>query len=323
MATSPTTLSGANAAEASLVIKETRKKDKSSYRSSGFGEPWAWAFLAPALLLFIVFEYYPFIRAVILSTQATDLFGRPTGFAGFSNYTNLLSSPDFWRVFTWTLTFTVVSVVLKLGVGLSIALPLSYRLRGTWFMRSAVLIPMAVSTAVGTLVFGQIFKPFVGVADRIAQVFGLQSLNWLTDATMAKVAVIIVDTWAGVSFVTLLLMAAIDGVSKDIIEAAQLDGCTGFRSVIHMVLPSISPMIMFLVLTQSAAALREFTIIDVLTDGGPSGATTTLVVDVYNLAFGNSTNDFSGAAANGMVLFVIILILSLIQLRMGQKKVTY
>lgn len=322
MTPSPPTQRGAHTADAAHLSKG-RSSKRFSFISSGLGEPWAWVFLAPAVILFIIFEYYPFIRAVILSTQSTDLFGRPTGFSGFSNYTNLLTSADFWRIFIWTLTFTVISVVLKLGVGLSIALPLSYRLRGTWFMRSTILIPMAVSTAVGTLVFGQIFKPFVGVADRITQVFGVPSLYWLTDATMAKIAVIIVDTWAGISFVTLLLMAAIDGVSADIIEAAQLDGCTGFRSVIHMILPSISPMIMFLVLTQSAAALREFTIIDVLTGGGPSSATTTLVVDVYNRAFGNSTNDFSGAAANGMVLFVVIFILSLVQLRMAKKKVTY
>ncbi|MBB3115319.1 carbohydrate ABC transporter permease [Corynebacterium bovis] len=284
---------------------------------------WPWLFLLPALLLFAVFDYYPFLRAVVLSFQATDLFGRPAGWAGLENYTVMLSSGEFWSTFAWTLVFTVASTVVKLVLGLAIAVPLARRLRGTAVLRSAVLIPMAVSTAVGALIFSQILAPSVGPADQLADLVGLGPVGWLTDAGWARVSVLVVDTWAGISFVVLLLLAAIDGVPGDITEAAGLDGCTGLRYIRHMLVPSIAPMLLFLAVTQSVAALREFTVINALTGGGPAGATQTLVVDLYTRAFGDSTNDYSSAAASGMVLAVFIVVLSAVQFALSARKVTY
>ena len=296
------------------VETKPRKKSRSTRT-----EPWAYALLLPATLLFAVFEFWPLLRAFYLSLTTTDLFGRPAAFAGLENYTAMFTDPGFLDTLLRTLIFTVASVVLKIGIGLSIALPLSYRLKGTVWMRSMVLIPMAVSTAVGTLVFRSMYAPAIGFFDQLAQVLGFGQVGWLTSPSVALISVIIVDLWIGISFVILLLLVAIDGISTEVIEAANLDGCTGFKFVTNIVIPGIAPMILVLAVTQSMAAMREFTIFEVLTEGGPARSTTTLVLDIYDLAFGGGTADFSAASARGMVLFVLILLLTLLQFRLARK----
>ncbi|SDS44421.1 carbohydrate ABC transporter permease [Corynebacterium timonense] len=279
----------------------------------------AWLFLVPSLILFLVFEFYPFFRALYLSFSTVDLFGRPSGFAGIDNYLAIFSDPTFLATLSRTLIFTVVSVVLKLALGLAIALPLSYRLKGTFWMRSVVLVPMAVSTAIGTLVFRNMFAPLVGLFDQIAISLGFNQVGWLTSPEIALWSAIIVDLWIGISFVILLLMVAIDTISPEVVEAANLDGATGGRYIRHIVIPGIAPMLLFLAVTQSMSAMKEFTIFHVLTGGGPGNATRTLVLDIYENAFGGGTADFASASARGMVLFIIILVLTLIQFRISRK----
>ncbi len=278
-----------------------------------WGEMWAWLCLLPATILFIVFDFLPFFRALYLSFTSTDLFGRPAGFAGLDNYLNMFADPTFLSTFARTLLFTVASVVLKLAIGLAIALPLSYRLKGTFWMRPVVLIPMAVSTAVGTLVFRQMFAPVVGFFDQIFMSMGFDQMGWLTSPRMAMISVLITDVWIGISFVTLLMLVAIDGIPGEMVEAANLDGATGSRYIRHIILPSIAPMLLVLSVTQAMAAMKEFTIFQVLTGGGPGNSTRTLVLDIYTLAFGGGTADFAAASARGMVLFVMIFILTMIQ----------
>ena len=282
-------------------------------------ETWAWFCLLPALLFFCVFDFFPFFRAIYLSFTTTDLFGRPAGFAGFSNYANMFADPTFLSTFARTLIFTVMSVILKLVLGLAIALPLSYRLKGTFWMRPVVLIPMAVSTAVGTLVFRQMFAPIVGFFDQVASLMGIDQVGWLTSPKVALFSVLITDVWIGISFVALLMLVAIDGIPGEMIEAANLDGATGGKYIRHIILPSIAPMLLVLSVTQAMAAMKEFTIFQVLTGGGPGNSTRTMVLDIYDLAFGGGTADFAAASARGMVLFLIILVLTLIQFRLTSR----
>ncbi|MDO4241138.1 MAG: sugar ABC transporter permease [Microbacteriaceae bacterium] len=282
--------------------------------------PWAFLFILPVVVLFIVFEFYPMGRALFLSMQDTDQFGRPAGFSGFDNYITMFSDPEFIATLIRTFIFTIFSVLGKLALGLAIALPLSYRLKGTVWMRSVVLIPLAVSTAVGTLIFKQLFASHIGLFDHVLRIFGGSDAGWLTSQNMAMVSVIIVDIWAGISFVTLLMLVAIDGISGEVMEAANLDGATGWRNVYYIVLPSIVPMLLFLAVTQSISAMKEFTIINVLTDGGPGNATTTLVIDIYDKAFGGGTANFAMASTTGMILFVLTFVFTLVQFGLSSRK---
>ncbi|AWB83475.1 carbohydrate ABC transporter permease [Corynebacterium liangguodongii] len=302
------------------ISTATKAEETKPKKPQTEGIDWlSWAFLLPTIVLFLVFEFYPFFRALYLSFASTDLFGRPKGFAGLDNYLEMISDPTFLSTLSRTLIFTIITVLLKLLFGLSIALPLSYRLRGTFWMRSLVLVPMAVSTAIGTLVFRNMFAPTVGLFDQIFSSLGLPQVGWLTSPNVALFSAIIVDLWIGISFVILLLVVAIDNISTEVVEAANLDGATGFRYIRHIIVPGIAPMLMVLVVTQSIAAMKEFTIFNVLTGGGPGNSTRTLVLDIYDKAFGGGTADFAGASARGMVLFILVLVLTLVQFRLSNR----
>ncbi|CCI83894.1 carbohydrate ABC transporter permease [Corynebacterium otitidis] len=295
------------------VTKEAQKPVPAAGGTKERSEWWAWVLLLPVIALFFLFNFFPFLRAIYLSFTQTDLFGQPAAFAGLSQYIDTLSDPHFLATLGRTLLFTVLSVVFKLVIGMAIALPLSYRIRGTVWMRSIVLVPMAVSTAVGTLVFSQMFAPAVGFFDQVARALGFGQVGWLTSPQVALFSVLIVDVWIGISFVILLMLVAIDQIPGEQIEAAALDGATGWRYVRHIIIPGIAPMLFVLTVTQAMSAMKEFTIFNVLTGGGPGDSTRTLVLDIYDLAFGGGTADFAAASARGMVLVFFIAVLTAAQ----------
>lgn len=283
---------------------------------------WAYAFLLPSFLVLGTFSYWPLVQTIMLSVQQTDLFGNAAGFAGFDNYKNMFTSSDFLRTLLITVIFVVATVVLKLIAGLAIAIPLSTRLAGTWLIRPIVLIPMAFSVAVASVAFKAMFAPGTGVFDQLLSMLGIVGPDWLTSPKWALISTIIVDVWVGIGMATLLLMAALDSIPSNIMEAASIDGAGTIRKIFSMQLPLITPTVFFIVVTQSVAALREFTVFNVLTGGGPNGATTTLTYDLYSQAFGASA-DYGASAARGVVLMVIVALLTVVQFRFGERKVNY
>ncbi|MDU0969349.1 MAG: sugar ABC transporter permease [Actinomycetaceae bacterium] len=270
----------------------------------------------------VLFNYYPFFDTIKISTQSTDLFGRPNGFIGFGNYADMFASDDFWQVMLRTVIFVVLTVSMKLILGLAIALPLSSGLAGTRLVRPIVLIPMAFSAAVASVVFKTMFAPRVGLFDQFLRTLGLPTPPWLTSGGWAMVAILITIAWTSMGMVIMLFMAALDSVPREVLEAASLDGVNLWQRIVHMQLPLISPTIFFLVVTETMGALKEFTIIQVLTNGGPNNATTTLTIQLYKLAFGSNV-DYGTSAAHGIILMIIVGIVAFFQFRMGEKKVVY
>lgn len=300
---------------ATLTVDTPRKQPRT--------HTWAWVALAPAVLALVAFEYWPLMRTFFLSTQGTDLFGAPSGFVGTENFSQMFSDGRFWRTLAVTFMFTAGSVLAKLAVGLAIAVPLSARFKGTPFFRSVVLIPMAISVAVAAIVFRMMFQPGTGLFDRVMELFGAGPAGWLTEPQLALISVIIVDVWSGLGITVLLLLAAFDTVPEEVLEASNIDGASPLQRLWYMKLPLITPTLLFIIVTQSIAGMREFTVINLLTGGGPADATNTLVIDIYRTAFGSGTSDYGAAAARGLVLLFIIVILSFIQIRVLERRVHY
>lgn len=284
---------------------------------------WPVLLLLPALAFFVIFDYYPLGRVVALSFQSTDLFGRPSGFVGVENYVDMFSSPQFLRSLGVTFAFAAGSTTAKIIVGLAIAVPMSTSQRAGWLARPVVLIPMAVSVAVAGLVFRAMFQPGFGLADQILAEVSIPSPGWLTNPDFALVSVIIVDTWVGIGFTVLILLAGLASIPKEVREAAALDGAGAWRTGVSVIIPLISSSVLFLVIYHTVGALREFTVINVLTQGGPADATQTLVIDIWNLAFGASGGNFGQASARAIVLLVIVGIVSFIQFRLSSRRVHY
>lgn len=306
--------------------------DRERSRSQVDGEPrqkrrtrklWPVLLLLPALAFFVVFDYYPLGRVVGLSFQSTDLFGRPSGFIGGENYVDMFSSPQFLSTLGITFAFAAGSVIAKIVLGLAIAVPMSTSRRAGWLARPVVLIPMAVSVAVAGLVFRAMFQPGFGLADQVLAAVGIPSPGWLTNPNFALVSVIIVDTWVGIGFTVLILLAGLASIPKEVREAAALDGAGAWRTGVSVIIPLISSSVLFLVIYHTVGALREFTVINVLTQGGPADATRTLVIDIWNLAFGASGGNFGEASARAIVLLVIVGIVSFIQFRVSSRRVHY
>jgi len=311
-----------------LVLAQNRERSRStrselSRRTRRAPAWWAVLLLLPALAFFIVFDYYPLGRVVGLSFQSTDLFGRPSGFIGVENYVDMFSSPQFLSTLGVTFAFAIGSVIAKIVLGLAIALPMSTSARAGWLARPVVLIPMAISVAVAGLVFRAMFQPGFGLADQILAALGIPSPGWLTNPNFALVSVIIVDTWVGIGFTVLILLAGLASIPQEIREAAALDGAGAWRTGVSIVIPLISSSVLFLVIYHTVGALREFTVINVLTQGGPADATRTLVIDIWNLAFGASGGNFGQASARAIVLLVIVGVVSFIQFRVSNRKVHY
>ncbi len=283
---------------------------------------WALLFLAPSVIAIISFDYWPLLRTGFLSTQSTNLFGQPNGFVGVENFAAMIADADFWKTLGITVTFMVGSVVSKVVVGLAIALPLSRRLRGTSVFRASVLIPMAVSTAVAGLAFRALMTPSTGLFDVIANALGGSNVGWLTSTNVSLLSVIVVDVWTALGFTVLLLLAALDSIDRQVFEAADVDGARFWRRTTSITLPLITPTLFFIVVTQSIQALREFTIINVLTGGGPADSTRTLVIDIYDAAFGG-TADYGASSARSLILLVLILALTAVQFGVLERRVNY
>lgn len=283
---------------------------------------WAWLSLAPVTILLLAFSYAPLASTLGLSFQKTDLFGRAAGFIGLDNYVNMFADPELRRTVMTTVVFVVLTVAGKLAVGLAIAVPLAKRLRGTAFARVTVLIPMAVSAAVGGLAFRAMMTPHIGILDQVAIGLTGRPAGWITEPTMAMVSIVTVEVWTSIGFVTLILIAAIDMIPVEVEEAAAVDGAGWWRRLRSVTIPLITPTLFFLVVTQSAGAIREFTVISVVTGGGPGGSTKTLVFDIWSKAF-SGTADYGASSARGVILLVIIAIMTAIQFRFLERKVNY
>ena len=279
--------------------------------------------LAPAAGFVLAFNYWPLARTVWLSLHTTDLFGRTGEFTGADNFTEMLSSGAFWHSMLVTLAFTAGSVGTKLVLGLLIAVPLASRARGTVLARAVVLVPMAVSVAVAGLVFRTLFQPGFGLVDQALASVGVPSPGWLTNPDTALTTVIIVDGWAGLGFTVLILLAALGAVPDEVVEAARLDGAGPIRRTWSVLLPLISPSVFFLMIVQTVDAIREFTVINVVTGGGPADATRTLVMDVWLRAFGPAGGDYGPASARALVLLLLVGVITAIQFGVVEKRVHY
>ncbi|MDO5372274.1 MAG: sugar ABC transporter permease [Corynebacterium glutamicum] len=284
---------------------------------------WPWLFVLPVIITFLVFQYYPLVRTIILSMESTNLFGQPSGFVGLENYQRVITSGDIVKELVITAIYTFCSVLGKIVVGIAIAVPLAARLRGTVWLRSIILIPMAMSVAATAVAFRSLLQPASGPVDRFFNFINIDPPAWLTDSTWALFTVTIVEIWFSIGYVTLLLLAALDNVPQDVLEASSMDGASTWRKVWSIQIPLISPTIFFLFITLTIFALRQFAIISVLTGGGPDGATRTLVIGIYEAAFGTGTADYGAASARGVLLMLIVLVITAIQFRLTERRVHY
>lgn len=281
----------------------------------------ALAYLAPALVILIIFVFYPLVHSFYLSLFETNLMGEPIFFNGIEHYKNLLSSSRFWASLRTTLWFTIYTVPIALILAIPVALLGNLEIKGITFYRTIFISTIAVSTAIASVIWTWMFFPTTGVINDLLRMMGLPAMRWLQDPAIALIAVSIATVWKGLGLNVLFLLAGLQGIPEELVDAARIDGANNWHVFWSISLPILSPTIFFLLVVGTIDAFRSFAQVHIMTQGGPLRSTTILVYSIYRDAFINF--NFGFASAQAVTLFLIILALTLIQFRYVERGVYY
>lgn len=272
----------------------------------------AYLLLAPALAFFALMFFYP-LGAELTTSAFSGV--RADEFVGFGNYTKALTDPVARHAFFVTLQFAVGVVVVSLVLGIAAAVILNQRLRGRLVFRGILLVPYLTSVAIVGLLWRNILDPELGILNRLLGTAGLPEQNWLNEHPVATIVAIAV--WQDIGYATLLFIAGLQGIPETYYEAARVDGATPWQRFRHVTLPLLVPTTVFVSVIGTITALQQFALPYLVTDGGPGDASDLYVFRVYETAFG--FRDFGYASALSYLLLIVILALSIVQLRAGRR----
>ena len=278
---------------------------------------WAWGFLAVPLVFYIVVRFYPTANAVLLSFQEWNLLGT-RNWTGLDNYRQLIQDDVFWKVFKNTFVYLLIGTPVSLVLAFFIAYHLD-RIRflhGT--IRALYFLPFMTSAVAMAWVWRWFYQPVpIGLFNNFLATVGIPQINFLNSTTNALPSVLAPAIWAGLGFQVIIFMAGLRAIPKTYYEAAYIDGMSSWTILREITLPLLKPTIVFLVVFSSIGFLRIFDHVFNMTTnnpGGPLNSTKPLVLMIYDTAF-NSFN-MGYAAAQTVVLFIILLLVSLLQLRL-------
>jgi multiple sugar transport system permease protein len=266
-----------------------------------------WLLLLPALLLLALVFAYPILRAFWLSLFTQNLGTQlKMVFSGLDNYGRMVGDGRFWQSLWNTTIFTAASVLVELILGMGVALVLNQSFRGRGIVRTISLLPWALPTALMGLAWAWIFNDQYGIVNDILLRLGIlkTGISWLGDPTLAMMAVIIADVWKTTPFIALLLLAGLQSISSDLYEAHSIDGASAWQSFWKITVPLLMPQIVIALLFRFAQAFGIFDLIQVMTGGGPAGATETVSIYIYGTVM--RYLDFGYGAALVVVTFLLL-----------------
>lgn len=266
-----------------------------------------WLLLLPALLLLALVFAYPILRAFWLSLFTQNLGTQlKLVFSGLDNYGRMAGDGRFWQSLWNTSIFTLASVFLELILGMGVALVLNQSFRGRGIVRTISLLPWALPTALMGLAWAWIFNDQYGIVNDILLRLGIleTGVSWLGDPTLAMMAVIIADVWKTTPFIALLLLAGLQSISGDLYEAYAIDGASAWQSFWKITVPLLLPQIVIALLFRFAQAFGIFDLIQVMTGGGPAGATEMVSIYIYGTVM--RYLDFGYGAALVVVTFLLL-----------------
>ncbi len=279
-----------------------------------------WAFALPAVLLVVTFGIVPIVWSALMSFQRNNLLAPPQ-WIGLENYRALGRDPLFKASMVHAVVYTSLFVPLSVGGGLFAAIALNRKVVGIRVYRMAVFVPVVISSIATAIMFLWLFDPTFGLANWILGKLGLGPFGFFTSSDGALYSIIAMTVWGWIGFDVIVYMAALQGIPQDLVEAARLDGAGRWASFRHVVWPLLSPATLFLVVWSTINALQVFDEIYVTTHGGPLRATTVMVYYLFNQAFELFHGGY--AAAIAYVLFLMTLVVSILQLWLGNRRVHY
>ncbi len=278
-------------------------------------------YLSPALIIFAAFVFIPLIRSIQLSTYITDPIGRPAKFVGLLQYQRLFQTHVFLNSLMRSVQFVLYTVPITLVLSMGLAVLGNLRLKRIDIFRMVFSCTIAVSAATASLIFAYLYHPALGMLNYMLSLIGLPSVPWLISENTALLAVSLTTVWLQLGLNTVILLAGMQGISDELYESAMIDGANGWHKFRSITIPLLSPTLFFLIIVDVLAAFQTFTQIHVMTSGGPMDSTNVLVFSIYREFYFNGKYGF--AAAQSIMLFIMILILTAIQFGVVEKRVHY
>lgn len=273
--------------------------------------------LLPTYSILVVFLFYPAFESFRLSFFKVNPYSGAEKFAGLYNLIKIFTNPDYLSSFLLSLVFAVAVVVGGLIVSLLLALLLNQKIKGAKVYRSLLIWPYALSPAIAGALFNFLFNPATGI---VGYFTGLRT--WMTNGNTAMFVIVLAATWKNLGYNIVFYLTALRNVPKNALEAAEIDGAGPVRRFFSITFAFISPMTFFLlVMNTTYAYFSSFGLIDILTEGGPAGSTNILIYQLYKDFFVNSRIGY--AAAESLVLFMLVVGITFIQFRTTEKKVHY
>jgi multiple sugar transport system permease protein len=273
---------------------------------------WGIAFVLPTLMFFAVFKYGPMVWAIDLSFNSYDMVSPPQ-FIGLDNYRALFADPIFRETLINTFVYIAGSTILTTAIGLSLALAINTGIPGARYCMTAMFLTNLMPIIAVCLVWRFLLHPY-GLVNQILQPLGFGRIDWLTSASTAMPAIIMVTVWRFAPYFMVIFLAALLALPEDYYEAAELDGAGVIRRFIHITLPLLMPTIFFVVVVSALLCARIFLMPYLITGGGPGNATRVLSMLIYETGF--SYLKMGQAAAISVVLFTIMMVFTALQIRL-------
>jgi multiple sugar transport system permease protein len=306
---------------ASVAATRGRARRPASARLRRVESVTGWAFVTPATVIIGLFGAAPIIWSLVISFTNDNGLSASSKFVGTRNYQQLAHDPVVLSATWHTMIYTIVFVPGTMLVGLFLAVAMNRKLRFMWLYRTAAYATMAISTISEALVFIWLFDPSYGIVNYFFSLIGIPQQEFLNSPSEALYVIVVMTIWGWTGFALIIYLAALQGIPQDLTEAAAIDGCSRWAGFRRITLPLLSPASLFLAVWLTINALQLFDEVYLSTQGGPLNATTVLVYYLYEQAFQNFK--FGYASAIAYLLFIVILVVTAIQFRIGRRYTYY
>lgn len=280
-----------------------------------------YAMVAPAITVFSLFFIYPILYMIYLSMYDWNFISPTKNFVGLQNFSDLLQEKEFLQVITNSTVYTILTVAFIIGLSLMLALWLNRAGVFHSFVQGAIFSPHIVSWVSISMIWAWVMDPQYGLLNWFIGLFGFEKLAWLSSPNTSLISLVIVAVWKGLGYNTLVFIAGLQSIPKDIYEAASLDQSKPWTTFYKLILPMLSPTIFFLVIINMIGSFQVFETIAIMTQGGPVNSTNTLVYYIYEYGFRFFKIGYASAA--GVILLFIVGVLTIIYFKMMSKRVHY
>ncbi|WP_078434824.1 carbohydrate ABC transporter permease [Metabacillus halosaccharovorans] len=276
-------------------------------------------FVLPAFIFYILFLLIPTVGAGIYSFTDWNGLNKTYNFVGFSNYIEAFRDDSAFRNSFWfTLKYTIFVFVIQNVVALALALLIETRMKSKGFFRTIFFMPNMISLIISSLMFSFIFTNVFPELSKKA-IFSILDQSWIGDPKVSFYSILIVSLWQGIGYMMVIYMAALQGVPKQLKEASMIDGANVFQRLRHVVIPMIMHAITICCFLTLNGAFKVFDVVYALTQGGPGTSTQVMALNIYEEAFSNNFR-FGYANAKAMILFLVVLLITLIQVSILKRK---